>query len=60
LPEWVDLIADTLNLSPRQLHVAAAKQHGFKLDLSKKQAGAEKLPLTTCDNLFRRWRGSGG
>ena len=38
-PEWVDFIADTLNLSPRQregLHVAAAKQHGFKLDLTKK------------------------
>jgi HD-GYP domain-containing protein (c-di-GMP phosphodiesterase class II) len=38
-PEWVDLIADTLKLSPEQrqaLHVAAAKQHGFKLDLTKK------------------------
>ena len=38
-PEWVELIANTLNLSPRErqaLHVAAAKQHGFKLDLTKK------------------------
>ena len=38
-PEWVDLIADTLKLSPKDrqaLHVAAAKQHGFKLDLTKK------------------------
>jgi hypothetical protein len=38
-PEWVDLIADTLKLSPEQrqaLHVAAAKQHGFRLDLTKK------------------------
>ena len=38
-PEWVELIADTLKLSPEQrrdLHVAAARQHGFKLDLTKK------------------------
>ena len=38
-PEWVELIADTLKLSPEQrqaLHIAAAKQHGFKLDLTKK------------------------
>lgn len=38
-PEWVDLIADTLNLSPerrRDLHADAARQHGFKLDLTKK------------------------
>ena len=37
-PQWVDLISDTLNLTPEQrqeLHVAAAKDHGFKLDLSK-------------------------
>ena len=37
-PEWVELVADTLNVSPekrRELHVAAAKQHGFKLDLTK-------------------------
>ena len=37
--EWADLIANTLNLSPeqrQQLHFEAAKQHGFKLDLTKK------------------------
>jgi DNA-binding transcriptional regulator YdaS (Cro superfamily) len=33
-PRWVDTIADTLNLSlakRRELHLAAAKDHGFKL-----------------------------
>jgi cyanate lyase len=38
-PEWVELIADTLKLAPEQrraLHEAAARQHGFKLDLRKK------------------------
>ena len=33
-PEWVDIIASTLNFSNekrRELHVAAAKDHGFKL-----------------------------
>ena len=38
-PEWVELIADTLKLNPEQRQraaCAAAKQHGFKLDLTKK------------------------
>jgi transcriptional regulator with XRE-family HTH domain len=38
-PQWVDLIADTLKASDRQrveLHRAAAKDYGFKLDLRKK------------------------
>jgi hypothetical protein len=33
-PEWVDIIASTLNFSKekrRELHVAAAKDYGFKL-----------------------------
>lgn len=33
-PEWVDIIADTLKVSEkkrRELHLAAAKDHGFKL-----------------------------
>jgi cyanate lyase len=37
-PEWVELIADTLQLSPeqrRELHVAAARQHRFTVDLTK-------------------------
>lgn len=36
--DWVDLVAKTLNLSDDQsveLHKAAAKDHGFKLDLTK-------------------------
>lgn len=36
-PQWADLIADTLQLSPerrRDLHVAAAKDFGFKIDLT--------------------------
>ena len=38
-PTWADLVADVLNLpdSERQrLHEAAAKDQGFKLDLTKK------------------------
>lgn len=38
-PEWVDLIAGSLNLTDaerQRLHVAAATDHGFKLDLTKK------------------------
>lgn len=38
-PEWVDLVATALDLSERKrvdLHRAAAKDHGFKLDLTKK------------------------
>ena len=34
---WVDLVADTLNATPAErqsLHIAAAKDHGFKLDLT--------------------------
>ena len=37
-PGWVDLVADTLKLSAekrRELHVAAAKDNGFKIDLTK-------------------------
>ena len=33
-PQWVDIIASTLNFSAnqrRELHLAAAKDHGFKL-----------------------------
>lgn len=36
--QWVDLISDALDLAPeerRKLHTAAAKAHGFKLDLTK-------------------------
>ncbi len=36
-PHWADLVADVLNLSSSErylLHYAAAKDHGFKLDLS--------------------------
>ena len=35
--EWADLVADTLKLSRTkraQLHAAAARDHGFKLDLT--------------------------
>lgn len=35
-PEWVNLVADALELSKKQrakLHVAAAIQHGFEIDL---------------------------
>ncbi len=38
-PGWVDLVADTLRLSAEKrqaLHVAAAKDNGFKIDLTKK------------------------
>lgn len=38
-PKWADLIADTLQFSDaerQKLHEAAAKDHGFKLDLTKK------------------------
>lgn len=37
-PEYVELVADVLNLSPEErakLHRAAALDHGFKLDLTK-------------------------
>lgn len=36
---WCDLVADTLNLSDKErenLHYNAAKQAGYKLDLTKK------------------------
>lgn len=36
-PEWVDLIAEHLKLSTEQraeMHRAAAKDHGFKIDLT--------------------------
>lgn len=36
-PEWVDIVATGLNLSDDErskLHLAAAKDHGFKIDLS--------------------------
>jgi transcriptional regulator with XRE-family HTH domain len=35
--QWADLIADVLKLSPAkrvELHAAAARDHGFKLDLT--------------------------
>jgi len=38
-PEWVELVSRTLKLSVKEeqkLHYAAAKDHGFKLDLTKK------------------------
>jgi len=38
-PEWVDLIADTLGLGDKErveLHRAAARDSGFKIDLTKK------------------------
>jgi len=38
-PEYVDLVANALGLSDKErvvLHRAAAKDHGFKLDLTKK------------------------
>lgn len=34
-PEWVDLIANTLEMNDierKALHIAAAKDHGFKID----------------------------
>ena len=37
-PRWADLVADTLGLSAAQraaLHRSAAKDNGFKLDLTK-------------------------
>lgn len=37
-PEWVDLVANVLKLQARErakLHRAAAKDFGFKLDLTK-------------------------
>ncbi|EYD75336.1 hypothetical protein Rumeso_03096 [Rubellimicrobium mesophilum DSM 19309] len=37
--EWIDLIANALDLSPEEserLHRAAAKDHGFRIDLTKK------------------------
>jgi transcriptional regulator with XRE-family HTH domain len=39
LPEWIDLIADALNLTDKervQLHRTAAQERGYKLDLTKK------------------------
>lgn len=39
-PGWVDLVADTLKVSAEKrqaLHVAAAKDYGFKIDLTKKE-----------------------
>jgi cyanate lyase len=38
-PEYVDLVANALNLNDSErekLHWQAAKDHGFKLDLTKK------------------------
>jgi transcriptional regulator with XRE-family HTH domain len=37
--EWIDLVANALKLSPEEaerLHRAAAKDHGFRIDLTKK------------------------
>ena len=37
--EWIDLIAGALELSPEEserLHRAAARDHGFRIDLTKK------------------------
>jgi transcriptional regulator with XRE-family HTH domain len=37
-PEWIDAVAKALNLNAEEskiLHVAAAKDHGFKIDLTK-------------------------
>lgn len=37
--EWIDLIANALELSPEEserLHRAAARDHGFKIDLTTK------------------------
>jgi cyanate lyase len=37
-PEWVELVADTLRLTRekrQKLHFAAAKDHGYQLDLTK-------------------------
>lgn len=36
--EWIDLVSNALNLTPEErqnLHRAAAKDHGFKIDLTK-------------------------
>jgi len=36
--EWIELVSDTLNLSEperERLHRAAARDHGFKIDLTK-------------------------
>ena len=39
-PQWADLVADVLKLPEKErvkLHRAAASDHGFKLDLTKKK-----------------------
>ena len=36
--EWIDLVANALDLTPEErqrLHRAAARDHGFKIDLTK-------------------------
>jgi len=46
-PEYVDLVANALGLSDKErvaLHRAAAHDHGFKLDLTRKQGGAGAVP----------------
>jgi transcriptional regulator with XRE-family HTH domain len=37
--DWIDTVANALGLSPKErerLHRAAAKDHGFKIDLTKR------------------------
>jgi cyanate lyase len=44
-PQWVELVADTLRLSKadrRRLHFAAAKDHGYRLDLTEPSSSRKR------------------